>query len=486
MNKDKLKSLFYGIDAQYINLIKNIKKPLVTALNELNAIIKTDGEETIVPKIENIFACFRNIPSIKMVLVGQDPFIKKNQAMGYSFSVPKSMSIPPSTKNIYSALVQSKLLESTPSHGDLSMLAAQGILFLNASLTTKLGVSDAHKFWKDFTDNLLIDIDNNYDEIVFVLLGGFAIEKEKLLKNENNLILKWGHPSPLNRANLTDNPQHFKYTDVFTKTNEYLISVKKEPIDYNVLINDTTKLSSNELKFNKSSTENNSSVDSTVDTTNDNFKFKFNSTSYDPLSIYKPVISENFDLVVYLFTDGSAKNNTKPPICTAGWGYYYISINNKTELVASKTGCGVVERKHENNEVIHPSNQRGELMGIMNGLLNVGHLINSLVNNMEEKDAVEKLSSLKIILNIISDSEYSINVITKWYYSWVAKKQLDGKKNLDIIHQIMDLNKMLEKFKIKIKYQHIRSHKAEPRQGTHEWFLWYGNDVVDKLAGSVV
>lgn len=481
MNKDKLKSLFYGIDSQYINLIKNVKKPLITALNELNLIIKTDGEETIVPKIENIFACFRNLPMIKMVLVGQDPFIKKNQAMGYSFSVPKSMSIPPSTKNIYSALVQSKLLESTPIHGDLSILASQGILFLNAALTTKLGVSDAHKFWKDFTDKLLIDIDNNYDEIVFVLLGGFAIEKEKLLKNENNLILKWGHPSPLNRANLTDNPLHFKYTDVFTKTNEYLISVKKDPIDYSSLLNDVEqKFIDNELTNDTSL----SSVDSL--STNDNFKFKFNSTSYDPLSIYKPVISESFDLVIYLFTDGSAKNNTKPPICTAGWGYYYISINNKTELVASKTGCGVVERKHENNEVIHPSNQRGELMGIMNGLLNVAHLINSFVNNMEVKDAVEKLSSLKIILNIISDSEYSINVITKWYYSWVAKKQLEGKKNLDIIHQIMDLNKMLEKYKIKIKYQHIRSHKAEPRQGTYEWFLWYGNDVVDKLAGSVV
>jgi len=92
--------------------------------------------------------------------VGQDPYIKENEAMGLCFSIPKTTKVPPSLKNVFKALVKDPKVKFTPpkpEHGDLSNWACQGVFMLNAVLTVRAGKSDSHKDlgWLDFTKHVL-------------------------------------------------------------------------------------------------------------------------------------------------------------------------------------------------------------------------------------------------------------------------------------------------------------------------------------------
>ena len=167
------------------------------------------NEIKIFPPKELIYNCFNffNFEDTKVVILGQDPYINENQAMGLAFSVPNESKIPPSLRNIFKIL--DKDLNIKNINNNLEPWAKQGILLLNCSLTVRQYKSNSHKkFWEEYTNNLIKYISDNSKKIIFVLWGKDAQKKKKLINNKH-LILESSHPSPLSFYKGFNNCNHF-------------------------------------------------------------------------------------------------------------------------------------------------------------------------------------------------------------------------------------------------------------------------------------
>ena len=165
----------------------------------------------------------------KVVILGQDPYHEVNQAHGLAFSVKVGVKIPPSLVNIYKEL-NSELGLYVPNNGYLEKWARQGVMLLNASLTVRDGLANSHhnKGWEEFTDRIIMRLNQRDDPIVFLLWGNNAREKQKLITNHKHFVLTAAHPSPLSASRGFFGCGHFK------KTNEILCSMGKEPIDWQI------------------------------------------------------------------------------------------------------------------------------------------------------------------------------------------------------------------------------------------------------------
>ena len=155
---------------------------------------KIKDKKSITPNIENVFefAKLTNFDSIKVVIVGQDPYPKSGHAHGLAFSCLKQ--IPASLLNIYKCLVKHKLIKRIPESGNLENWTKQGVLLINTALTTEIGQANAHsKLWEDYTTKLLKNI-SEIKPIVFMLWGNHA-KKLKSYLSSKSIILEWAHPS---------------------------------------------------------------------------------------------------------------------------------------------------------------------------------------------------------------------------------------------------------------------------------------------------
>ena len=186
------------------------------------------------PKGSEIFNAFNCCPidNLKVVIIGQDPYHGLNQANGLCFSVNKGISHPPSLINIFKELTKDIGCDY-PKNGELSSWAKQGVLLLNSTLTVAAGKAGSHqgKGWEFFTDRVIKTLSNNFEGIVFMLWGGYAKQKIKLINAQKHLILTAGHPSPLSA-----NRGYWFGNKNFSKCNEYLISIGKIPIEWNRVI----------------------------------------------------------------------------------------------------------------------------------------------------------------------------------------------------------------------------------------------------------
>ncbi len=157
--------------------------------------------------------------NIKVVIIGQDPYHEPNQAMGLSFSVPSSVRLPPSLINIYKE-IESDLGVKMKNDGDLTYLAKQGVLLLNAYLTVRQSEALSHRLpeYEQFMDDVLDYINELPQPIVFLLWGGFAKKYLKKITNPQHHVLTCVHPSPLsaNRGGWFGN-RHFSQTNAFLK-----------------------------------------------------------------------------------------------------------------------------------------------------------------------------------------------------------------------------------------------------------------------------
>jgi uracil-DNA glycosylase len=185
--------------------------------------------KTIFPEETLIFNAFNqtSFKDIHVVILGQDPYHGAKQAHGLSFSVPDGIKIPPSLKNIFKEL-GSDIGKEIPKSGNLIHWAKQGVLLLNASLTVEENKPMSHSKigWNLFTDAVIKKISQEKTNVIFILWGKFAQEKEKLIDPEKHFILKAAHPSPLSAYNGFWGCKHF------SKTNELLKSIKKEEIKF--------------------------------------------------------------------------------------------------------------------------------------------------------------------------------------------------------------------------------------------------------------
>jgi uracil-DNA glycosylase len=177
-----------------------------------------------------IFSAFDNcsLNDLKVVIIGQDPYHGPFQANGLCFSVDSKVVNPPSLNNIFKE-ISTDLESVTRTDGDLIDWSNQGVMLLNSVLTVESGLpgSHANRGWEIFTDNVIRKISDKKENIVFMLWGGYAKKKESLIRNNNHLILKSGHPSPLSA-----NKGYWFGNKHFSKCNDYLIKNNLSPIKW--------------------------------------------------------------------------------------------------------------------------------------------------------------------------------------------------------------------------------------------------------------
>ena len=199
---------------------------------ELLARVQHEREQgkAIYPPREQVFQAFKLTPlnTLKVVILGQDPYHGPGQAHGLCFSVPPGVPAPPSLKNIFKALQHDFPDYQPPQHGDLTTWAEQGVLLLNTVLTVEQGQAGSHAKWgwERFTDHVIAQINAHCEGIVFLLWGAHAQKKGALIDRQRHHVLTAVHPSPLSahRGFLTCG--HFK------RTNELLAQQGKHPISY--------------------------------------------------------------------------------------------------------------------------------------------------------------------------------------------------------------------------------------------------------------
>jgi len=182
------------------------------------------------PPGQLIFSAFEHCPlnKLKVVIIGQDPYHGSGQANGLCFSVNDGIPHPPSLINIFKE-IENDLEKPVPQSGNLERWAEQGVLLLNATLTVRAHNAGSHqkKGWEQFTDAVIKTISQEQEGIIFLLWGGFAKSKSKLIDSSKHHILTSGHPSPLsaNRGFWFGNKH-------FSKANKILIDNGKKPIDW--------------------------------------------------------------------------------------------------------------------------------------------------------------------------------------------------------------------------------------------------------------
>ncbi|CAJ0877422.1 6035_t:CDS:2 [Entrophospora sp. SA101] len=206
-NKELLSLELKTISNEWLKiLLKEIQEPYFIELKKF-----LEGEKKKNRKIfpPDVYSWSRmTLPfSVKVVIIGQDPYHGVGQAHGLCFSVPHKVTPPPSLVNIYKALKYDIESFKIPNHGNLSNWANEGVLLLNTSLTVR-----AHE-----PENAVIQyLNNKKSGLVFMLWGNHAIKKGKNINKEKHCVLQAVHPSPLSA------PRGFFNCKHWSKANEYL------------------------------------------------------------------------------------------------------------------------------------------------------------------------------------------------------------------------------------------------------------------------
>ncbi|MEC9291882.1 MAG: uracil-DNA glycosylase [Pseudomonadota bacterium] len=164
---------------------------------------------------------------VKVVILGQDPYHGEGQAHGLSFSVQKGIKPPPSLKNMYKELSDDVGFQA-PEHGCLEEWADQGVLLLNSVLTVEKSKPASHqkRGWEEFTDDIIQELSEKREGLVFILWGAYAQKKGAIIDASKHLILQSPHPSPFSARHGFFGCKHF------SKTNAYLESIGKTPINW--------------------------------------------------------------------------------------------------------------------------------------------------------------------------------------------------------------------------------------------------------------
>ena len=182
------------------------------------------------PPGSKLFRAFDECPfnKLKLVIIGQDPYHGENQANGLCFSVDNGVEKPPSLKNIFKEL-NTSFTKNERTNSDLSDWSNQGVLLLNSILSVRRKFPGSHKHigWEEFTENIIKIISKEKMNLVFMLWGNYAKNKEKFIHDNNHLVLKSGHPSPLSA-----NKGFWFGNNHFKKCNDFLTANNLETIKW--------------------------------------------------------------------------------------------------------------------------------------------------------------------------------------------------------------------------------------------------------------
>ena len=210
------------------HLQEEFEKPYFSQLSEF--VHEAYKNEVVYPPPKFIFRAFDLTPfdTVKVVILGQDPYHGKHQANGLCFAVSKGITLPPSLQNIFKEIESDMKAPLIHRSGDLERLAKQGVLLLNATLTVKASVAGSHQGqgWEQFTDAAIKALSQDREHLVFILWGNYARQKKVLIDESKHYVIESPHPSPFSAHN------GFFGSKPFSKTNEYLIEQGVEPIDW--------------------------------------------------------------------------------------------------------------------------------------------------------------------------------------------------------------------------------------------------------------
>eukprot|EP01105_Mastigella_eilhardi_P004183 TRINITY_DN1554_c0_g2_i2.p2 TRINITY_DN1554_c0_g2~~TRINITY_DN1554_c0_g2_i2.p2 ORF type:complete len:472 (-),score=150.94 TRINITY_DN1554_c0_g2_i2:1770-3107(-) len=209
-------------------LQKEFGKPYFRTL--MAFVAKERQSREIFPPSKFVWSAFEYTPfdTLKVVIIGQDPYFNPGQAHGLCFSVQKGVKVPPSLNRIYNELKRSIPGFVVPKHGCLDKWARQGVFLLNASLTVQSGTANSHSKsgWQEFTDAVVKLINEKKKNVVYLLWGQFAQKKGKVVSKTDNFVLEAPHPSPMSKG--------FDGCNHFVKTNELLKRIGQAPIDWSI------------------------------------------------------------------------------------------------------------------------------------------------------------------------------------------------------------------------------------------------------------
>jgi uracil-DNA glycosylase len=188
---------------------------------ELTKFVRSQyAHNQIFPAGKDIFNAFDCCPfdSVKVVIIGQDPYHNVGQAHGLCFSVNDGIEFPPSLVNIFKE-IERDLQIKMPLSGNLTRWAEQGVLLLNATLTVEAHKAGSHqgKGWEKFTDAAIRALNEQREGIVYLLWGNYAQQKASFVDQSRNLVLKSVHPSPLSAYRGFIGCGHFSATNRIAK-----------------------------------------------------------------------------------------------------------------------------------------------------------------------------------------------------------------------------------------------------------------------------
>lgn len=215
-------------DSWKVPLRDEFAQPYMAELRTFLLAEKAAGKH-IFPKGSEWFRALDLTPldSVRVVILGQDPYHGPGQAHGLCFSVSPGVRTPPSLQNIYKEL-RDDLGIVPAAHGFLEHWARQGVLLLNNVLTVEQGIAASHKGkgWERFTDAVVRLVSERPDPIVFLLWGSHAQKKAASVDSGRHLVLKAAHPSPLSAYNGFFGCRHF------SQANDFLAAHGQPPIDW--------------------------------------------------------------------------------------------------------------------------------------------------------------------------------------------------------------------------------------------------------------
>lgn len=210
-------------------LERQIGSPYFVVLKEFLDEQRT--EHSIYPSEQDTFAALDRTAfhSVRVVILGQDPYHGAGQAHGLAFSVPNGVLQPPSLRNIFKE-IQRDLGYDIPRHGDLGAWAGQGVLLLNTTLTVRHGAAGSHsgKGWERFTDAIIEELSDRRSGLIFLLWGRHAQQKAALIDTTRHRVLQAPHPSPLSAH------RGFLGCGHFGQVNALLQQQGEEPIDWQI------------------------------------------------------------------------------------------------------------------------------------------------------------------------------------------------------------------------------------------------------------
>ena len=205
--------------------------PYMQELRRFLAAEKQAGKVIYPPGSEFFSALnFTPLTSVKVVILGQDPYHGPGQAHGLCFSVRRGVPPPPSLQNVFRE-INKDLGLPVPRHGELTPWAQQGVLLLNSVLSVQAGLAASHqgRGWETFTDAVIRLLNEQREHLVFMLWGAYAQKKGRFIDTRKHLVLKAAHPSPL-----AANRGGWFGCRHFSQANAYLQEQGLGPIDWSL------------------------------------------------------------------------------------------------------------------------------------------------------------------------------------------------------------------------------------------------------------